>query len=707
MGNTGRFSVAFAVLVVLALVCASERSGASSAGLGMGEEERARYIVLFEDSADHPAALSRKQVKEADGRLLVAWKGIDGYVANLPKGKVDQLRLDPRVRSVTRDRLIKQVVATQGVPTGISRINAPGNAMLDIDESDDRRVDADVAVLDTGIDHVHADLNVVSRVDCSIPGPCIANSGLDVNGHGTHVAGTIGALDNGEGVVGSAPGARLWSVKVLFDDGSAYTSSIVTGIEWVRNRAADIEVANMSIQSEEPIPAIDEAVEDLVEKGVVAVVAAGNFNMNAANSSPARAPDAITVSGITDYNGVAGGGAPATCSKWSGTDDVRYPFSNYGSVIDIAAPAVCILSSEPNSYGYRTGTSMAAPLVSGAAAVLSTQSNPNTKEHVEGIRNILRGTGNYSWSDNSGDGVTEPLLDMSNSSFYKPGTTAIAVVVNGKLQVKVGALTGSWVEQSVPGVSIVDASIATDPKNGPVIAVEGANGQAYVKQGLHGSWVNQSIGVNEVTVATDPQNGIMVGVLASDGHAYVKAGLNGSWSDQGAATALAIASDSLNGRFVGVVRSDTHAYVKQGLSGTWVDLTGGVKAISIASDSTNGPFVGVLGISSDFLVKQGIFGSWVLLNSGVASMSMATDSKNGVLIGALTTDAHALVKQGIYGVWVDETAGANSLDVATSTVNGPLVGVKTSEAHALVKQGNLYGEWVDEFGGISEFDLAD
>ena len=137
--------------------------------------------------------------------------------------------------------------SAQSLPTGIQRVFAPDNQALDIDGADDRRVDVDVAVIDTGIQLDHPDLNVAGSTNCATFFATCGSGGGDGNGHGTHVAGTIGALDNGIGVVGVAPGARLWSVRVLGNNGTGTTSQIIAGMDWVTARAATIEVANLSL----------------------------------------------------------------------------------------------------------------------------------------------------------------------------------------------------------------------------------------------------------------------------------------------------------------------------------------------------------------------------------------------------------------------------------------------------------------------------
>ena len=228
-------------------------------------------------------------------------------------------------------------------------------------------VDVDIAVLDTGIDLKHPDLNVYKNVSF-IPG---VKTGDDDNGHGSHVAGIAAAKDNGKGVIGAAPGARLWSVKVCDKAGECKISDMIKGVEYITQHADEIDVVNISVET--PLsPALNRAISASVKAGVTYVVAAGNYGHDANSTSPASDPDAITVSAIADSDGKCGGTGPALkAQNATATDDSFAHFSNFGPSVSIAAPGVDILSTYlKGGYAIDSGTSMASPSVSGAAALI-------------------------------------------------------------------------------------------------------------------------------------------------------------------------------------------------------------------------------------------------------------------------------------------------------------------------------------------------
>ncbi len=433
-------------------------------GADPARPECGRYIVVLKESVGDPAAVARDHGRYGAEVHFVYRSALKGYAATLPPVAVDAVRADPRVAFVEGDRLVEALEQEtpslgQETPSGVARVFADDNAKVGIDGSDDARIDVDIAVLDTGIDREHPDLNVVGRADCTLadaahrrfpratkPMQCLEDAGRDGNGHGTHVAGTAAAIDNGIGVVGVAPGARLWGVKVLDDSGSGFESWVLAGVDWVTANAGTIDVANMSLGFQCAPPfcesdAIDEAISKSVASGVVYVVAAGNEQMDAKDYVPANHPDVITVSALADFDGEPDGRGAPTCPR-DDEDDTLANFSNFGAAVEVAAPGVCILSTwKGGGYETLSGTSMASPAVAGAAALLVASSGSVVdKDDVEAIRQTIVDSGNYDWQDvtpprcewgingyecspgGAPDGIHEPLLDVHNSGVFAPGT---------------------------------------------------------------------------------------------------------------------------------------------------------------------------------------------------------------------------------------------------------------------------------------------
>lgn len=327
------------------------------AGPHNGKEVPGRYIVLLKEGADVDM-VARRHGLVVEHRYE---KVVRGFAAGGGLGKFQALKDDNDIALVEPDRIVEAFAQT--LPTGVHRIDADLSATAKIDRSDER-ADVDIAIIDTGIQGNHPDLNIAGGYNCTSRK---TNAWSDGNGHGTHVAGTAAAKDNSVGAVGVAPGARLWAVKVLGNNGSGYLSWIICGIDWVTKNAGVIDVANMSLGGEFTSAALNSAMAKSVAAGVTYAVAAGNSNKDAASFSPANHPDVLAVSAIADSDGKCGSVGPATSY---GPDDTRASFSNFGSSVDIAAPGVSIYSTYKGSgYASLSGTSMASPHVAGAAAL--------------------------------------------------------------------------------------------------------------------------------------------------------------------------------------------------------------------------------------------------------------------------------------------------------------------------------------------------
>jgi subtilisin family serine protease len=340
-------------------------------------------------------------------------KVFQGFAGELPAGAARSAEQQRGVLRIWPDLPVR--AEAQKLPTGIDRINADENPWADINR-DGGRIDADVAVLDSGIAK-HRELSIAGGK------ACVGSDYKDGHGHGTHVAGTIAAKDNSRGVVGIAPGARLWAVKVLDNSGSGRISEVICGLDWVYNHRDTIDVVNMSLSAPaEPedqntceggdTTPLHEAICQVVDGGVTVVVAAGNQSTDASTRAPATYDEVITVSAFADFDGKPGGQGVTSCAN--DDDDTFAGLSNDGEDIDVAAPGMCIRSTwRGGKYKSLNGTSMATAHVTGAAA-LYMANNPGNKQ-PDAVRNWLLGdasqpqTSEYGFEGDT-DGSRDPVL---------------------------------------------------------------------------------------------------------------------------------------------------------------------------------------------------------------------------------------------------------------------------------------------------------
>jgi subtilisin family serine protease len=357
-------AVAAAVAAVLPL------SAQSASGNGP-----ARYIVVLKDAVDSDAVAQLHGNRYGAIVDHIYKYALHGYSAVIPNDRVAALRTDENVSFVSEDRTVEALA--QSAPTGIRRIGASSDGVTQTLPNDGAGVG--VAVIDTGIQLDHPDLAPVNAGK-----NCVRKnrSPADDNGHGSHVSGTIAARENGIGVVGVAPGASLYAVKVLNSAGSGTWSQVICGIDWVTANAATIKVANMSLGGAGTVTpshadctngnadALHTAICRSVKAGVTYAVAAGNSAADSTSFTPAGYEEVITVSALSDSDGIPGGTGGAPSCRTTERDDYFASFSNFGAPVDIAAPGVCILSTWLGG-GYNTisGTSMATPHVTGAAAL--------------------------------------------------------------------------------------------------------------------------------------------------------------------------------------------------------------------------------------------------------------------------------------------------------------------------------------------------
>jgi subtilisin family serine protease len=351
-------------------------------------DQTSAVIVVLREGADARGVANEHASAHAARVSFIYEHALSGYAARVPAARLARLAADPRVAFISEDREVTIADHHSGeLPFGVDRIEGENEATAGTGAPA-------IAVIDTG-SGPHGDLNIAGGRNCSTGRP---TNHADGNGHGTHVAGTIGAKLNGTGVVGMLPGARIYSVRVLNNAGSGSWSNVVCGIDWVTANAAslNIKVANMSLGGSgsddgncgnSNNDALHRAICRSVASGVTYVVAAGNSNADLKGFVPAAYDEVLSVTAVADFNGQPGGGAAATCR--SDVDETAADFSNWANLASdqahtIAAPGVCIKSTwKGGGYNTISGTSMASPHAAGTVAVcIASGSCPGTPEEI-------------------------------------------------------------------------------------------------------------------------------------------------------------------------------------------------------------------------------------------------------------------------------------------------------------------------------------
>jgi subtilisin family serine protease len=276
---------------------------------------------------------------------------IRGFSAKMTEEQALKLSHDPRVSFVEEDSIIEIDVTQTNAPWGLDRIDQRDRPLSGTYSYTANGSGVNVYIIDTGIRRTHTQFG--GRAVIGFDAINDGRNTTDCNGHGTHVAGTVGGS-----TFGVAKAVRLFAVRVLNCSGSGTNSGVIAGVNWVTANRILPAVANMSLGGGAS-SALDTAVRNSIAAGVTYAVAAGNSNQNAGNFSPARVGEAITVGSST-------------------INDGRSSFSNFGSVVDIFAPGSSIQSAwvtSDTATATLSGTSMASPHVAGVAARVL-QGNP-------------------------------------------------------------------------------------------------------------------------------------------------------------------------------------------------------------------------------------------------------------------------------------------------------------------------------------------
>ncbi|MGC9665862.1 S8 family serine peptidase [Planosporangium sp. 12N6] len=395
-----RHEVLLGALSVAAVAATVALMGSANASTSGGEIRAAgapgavpgSYLVVFKDTMVATAAVgptARGMTAKHGGSVRQTWSAaVHGFELRSDEKTARRLATDSRVAYVEQNQVVRTLATQPNPPSfGLDRVDQRSLPLNRAFTAPSTAANVNAYIVDSGIRVTHADFGGRVTFAFNATGDGIDT---DCNGHGTHVAGTVGGSS-----FGLAKAVRLFAVKVVGCTGAGDVASIVNGVNFVTQNAVKPAVANMSLGGAASAT-LDRAVNASIASGVTYAIAAGNENQNACNVSPARVPAAITA-GATDQT------------------DRRASFSNFGTCVDLFAPGVNIRSASntaDNASQSLSGTSMASPHVAGAAALVLALHPTFTPQQV---RDSLVGNATPNVVTGAGTGSPNALLFVAQN----------------------------------------------------------------------------------------------------------------------------------------------------------------------------------------------------------------------------------------------------------------------------------------------------
>jgi subtilisin family serine protease len=471
-----------------------------------------RYIVvlrpietksLFEAAAT-VESMSYELAGEYGGNVDKVYEAaLTGFSAEMNEAAALELSNDSRVAWVEEDGVAYAQTVQSGATWGLDRIDQRALPLSSSFQYSTTGSGVHAYIIDSGIRVTHQDFGGRASVSADFVGD--GQNGNDCNGHGTHVAGTVGSS-----TYGVAKSVSLHAVRVLQCDGNGLISNMIAGINWVTSNRINPAVANISISLTGISPSLDTAVSNSVSSGVTYTIAAGNFGMDACNYSPERVPNAITVGSIA-------------------SNDARPGYSNQGPCLDIYAPGngvVSLSNADDVSVRSMNGTSMAAPHVAGVAA-LYLEANPSASPATVSQQIMNGATVGAVWNV---DGVSANRLLYSWIGGMQAPTEAAQVTIIKQVTNATGG-TSSSTSFGYSATNLGANTFALVDNNAPpsdrfvnpnVVPAEGSNTDIVVTEASVSGWNLNSIQCTE-TAGSGMTNILNTTVDVANRKAVIKA----------------------------------------------------------------------------------------------------------------------------------------------------------------------------------------
>ncbi len=462
-------TLAAAAVIALVAACSSDQQDPTAVrapkdvaplhNAAPGKAIPGSYVVVLKPGASVRGLTSTEGVAPR----FIWEKALNGFSAQLTEAQVAKLQRNPNVEFIQQDQVVTLATTQTGATWGLDRIDQRDRPLDGNYTYTPTGAGVRVYIVDTGVRTTHT----LFGGRASIGRDFIGDGSTDCNGHGTHVAGTVGSS-----TYGVAKGATIIGVRVFGCGSTGSTTTIINGINWVAANAVKPAVANMSLGGGADA-ATDAAVTGLINAGVIAVVAAGNENQNACNTSPARVAAAITVGSTT-------------------STDVRSSFSNYGSCVDVFAPGSGITSTwytSNTATQVLDGTSMASPHVAGVAA-LYLQNNP-TATQAQVAAAI---TGSASSGKLTSIGTGSPNLLLYSPLTTTPGGGGGAPCTGCTLYT--GSLTATGQSSFQPGGTYYQSLVSGTHRGWLRGPTSGADFDLYLQKWNGSAWVDVASGTS-------------------------------------------------------------------------------------------------------------------------------------------------------------------------------------------------------------------